>query len=74
MDPIKSDLAEWCVPSRHRGSFIPRSCYSWTVNIGHEAVHTIRFDQGNDSTKVTFSLAGVPTGLEDELRRNLEGY
>jgi len=41
---------------------------------GHEATHTITFVQGSDSTKVTFTLSGVPTGQEDELRRNLEGY
>ncbi|KAA1469215.1 activator of Hsp90 ATPase [Dentipellis sp. KUC8613] len=41
---------------------------------GHEATFTIRLDQLDDSTKVTFSLDGVPTGMEDELRQNLEGY
>ncbi|EAU88891.2 chaperone activator [Coprinopsis cinerea okayama7 len=41
---------------------------------GHEATLTTTFDQSTDSTKVTFSLAGVPTGMEDELRRNIEGY
>ncbi|KAH6908306.1 chaperone activator [Coprinopsis sp. MPI-PUGE-AT-0042] len=41
---------------------------------GHEATLTIAFDQSTDSTKVTFTLTGVPTGMEDELRRNIEGY
>ncbi|KAI0273493.1 activator of Hsp90 ATPase [Gloeopeniophorella convolvens] len=41
---------------------------------GHAATLTTTLDQSTDSTKVTFSLDGVPTGLEDETRRNLEGY
>ncbi|KAJ2930691.1 hypothetical protein H1R20_g6402, partial [Candolleomyces eurysporus] len=41
---------------------------------GHAATLTTTLDQGSDSTKVTFSLAGVPLGMEDEIRRNLEGY
>jgi len=41
---------------------------------GHTATLTTTIVQSSDSTKVTFSLAGVPTGLEDEIRRNLEGY
>ncbi|EIM89673.1 uncharacterized protein STEHIDRAFT_92092 [Stereum hirsutum FP-91666 SS1] len=41
---------------------------------GHEATMTISFAQSTDSTKVTFALDGVPTGMEDEIRRNLEGY
>ena len=41
---------------------------------GHEATLTTTFDQSTDSTKVTFTLTGVPKGMEDELRRNIEGY
>jgi activator of HSP90 ATPase len=41
---------------------------------GHEATLTTTFAQSTDSTTVTFELVGVPTGMEDELRRNLEGY
>jgi len=40
----------------------------------HVATLTTTLDQSTDSTKVTFTLEGVPTGLEDEMRRNLEGY
>jgi len=40
----------------------------------HEATLTTTLDQSTDSTKVTFTLDGVPTGMEDETRRNLEGY
>jgi len=46
---------------------------SWLCT-GHEATLTTVFDQSTDSTKVTFTLDGVPTGMEDETRRNLEGY
>jgi len=42
--------------------------------IGHDAVLTTTIDQETDTTKVTFKLDGVPTGLEDEIRANLEGY
>ncbi|KAF8630434.1 hypothetical protein AX17_005411 [Amanita inopinata Kibby_2008] len=41
---------------------------------GHTGTLTIAFEQLTDSTKVTFSLAGVPTGMEDEIKRNIEGY
>lgn len=41
---------------------------------GHEAKLTTTLEQSSDSTKVTFSLGGVPTGLEGEIKRNLEGY
>jgi len=40
----------------------------------HVATLTTVFEQSTDSTKVTFTLDGVPTGMEDETRRNLEGY
>jgi len=41
---------------------------------GHDAVLTTSIVQSSDSTKVTFNLVGVPTGMEDEIRRNIEGY
>lgn len=41
---------------------------------GHEAKLTTTLAQASDSTKVTFSLDGVPTGLEAEIKRNIEGY
>ncbi|KAI0053964.1 hypothetical protein FA95DRAFT_22546 [Auriscalpium vulgare] len=50
------------------------SLQSPTWPSGHEATLTTTLDQSTDSTKVTLSLEGVPTGMEDELRRNLEGY
>ncbi|KIJ16962.1 hypothetical protein PAXINDRAFT_168398 [Paxillus involutus ATCC 200175] len=40
----------------------------------HEAIFTTTFEQSSDSTKVTFSLAGVPKGMEEELERNIDGY
>ncbi|KAG9005812.1 hypothetical protein FRB94_003882 [Tulasnella sp. JGI-2019a] len=41
---------------------------------GHAATLTTTLNQGSDSTKVVFELAGVPTGQEDEIRNNLNGY
>ncbi|KAF8623342.1 hypothetical protein AX15_006417 [Amanita polypyramis BW_CC] len=41
---------------------------------GHSATLKTIFDQSTDSTKVTFTLEGVPAGLEDEIKRNIEGY
>lgn len=41
---------------------------------GHTGTLTTTFVQSTDSTKVTFSLEGVPKGLEEEIHRNLEGY
>ncbi len=40
----------------------------------HTATLTTTLDQSEDSTKVTFTLSGVPLGMEDEIKRNLEGY
>lgn len=41
---------------------------------GHFATLTMKFDQASDSTKLTLTLDGVPKGMEDEIRTNLEGY
>ncbi|KJA13685.1 hypothetical protein HYPSUDRAFT_151310 [Hypholoma sublateritium FD-334 SS-4] len=41
---------------------------------GHDATLTTSLTQGSDSTKVVFSLVGVPLGTEDEIKRNIEGY
>jgi len=41
---------------------------------GHNGTLTTTLAQSTDSTKVTFSLEGVPKGLEEEITRNLEGY
>jgi len=52
---------------------------TWVLNSptwpsGHVGTLKTTFDQSTDSTKVVFALSGVPKGLEDETRRNLEGY
>jgi len=41
---------------------------------GHVGTLTTTLNQSSDSTKVTLSLAGVPLGMEDEIKKNLEGY
>lgn len=41
---------------------------------GHTGTLTITLEQSFDSTQVTFSLAGVPTGLEDTIKQNIEQY
>ncbi|OBZ69321.1 hypothetical protein A0H81_10948 [Grifola frondosa] len=41
---------------------------------GHEATLTTTLEQSSDSTKITWSLQGVPLGLEDEINTNLQGY
>ncbi|KAG7448287.1 uncharacterized protein BT62DRAFT_890232 [Guyanagaster necrorhizus] len=40
----------------------------------HTATLTTTLDQSDDSTKITFTLSGVPLGMEDEIKRNIEGY
>jgi activator of HSP90 ATPase len=40
----------------------------------HFATLTTTFEQSSDSTKVRFTLDGVPKGMEDEITRNIEGY
>ncbi|KAF8516760.1 activator of Hsp90 ATPase [Gautieria morchelliformis] len=52
---------------------------TWSLNsptwpTGHIGTLTTTLDQSSDSTKLVLTLAGVPKGLEDETRRNLEGY
>lgn len=47
---------------------------STQVYLEHEATLTTTFEQSSDSTKVTFTLVGVPKSLEDELERNIDGY
>lgn len=52
---------------------------TWTLNTpswptGHFATLTTTFDQGSDYTKLTLCLDGVPLGVEEETRHNLEGY
>ncbi|KAF8582290.1 hypothetical protein K439DRAFT_1635406 [Ramaria rubella] len=52
---------------------------TWVLNSptwpsGHIGTLTTTLDQSSDSTKLVLALAGVPKGLEDETRRNLEGY
>ncbi|EPQ50030.1 hypothetical protein GLOTRDRAFT_112769 [Gloeophyllum trabeum ATCC 11539] len=41
---------------------------------GHYATLTAMLDQGSDSTVLKLKLEGVPTGMEEEITRNLEGY
>ncbi|KAJ7928431.1 activator of Hsp90 ATPase [Mycena leptocephala] len=41
---------------------------------GHHATLTTTIVQGSDSTTVKFVLDGVPTGMEEEIKRNVEGY
>ncbi|TEB39608.1 hypothetical protein FA13DRAFT_1618877 [Coprinellus micaceus] len=50
------------------------SLQSPTWPSGHAATLTTTLNQGSDSTAVKFALEGVPKGLEDEIKRNLEGY
>lgn len=40
----------------------------------HEGQLTTTLNQQSDSTKVEFKLSGVPRGMEDEIRKNIEGY
>ncbi|KZT27331.1 hypothetical protein NEOLEDRAFT_1130861 [Neolentinus lepideus HHB14362 ss-1] len=41
---------------------------------GHYGTLTTTLEQGSDSTLLKLTLEGVPTGMEDEITRNLEGY
>jgi len=52
---------------------------SWALNSpswpdDHYATLTTELDQQEDSTKLVFTLRGVPKGMEDEIERNIEGY
>ncbi|KAF7321535.1 Aha1-N domain-containing protein [Mycena kentingensis (nom. inval.)] len=41
---------------------------------GHSATLTTTIAQRSDYSTVTFVLDGVPTGMEEEIKRNIEGY
>jgi len=52
---------------------------SWALNNpswpdDHYATLTTELDQQEDSTKLVFTLKGVPKGMEEEIERNIEGY
>jgi len=61
LDPPRKIVQTWCLQSP-----------TWPS--GHLATLTTTLDQSSDSTTVAFKLDGVPTGMEDEIRRNIEGY
>jgi activator of HSP90 ATPase len=61
LSPPKEFVQEWSLKSP-----------TWPSD--HVATMTTTFEQSSDSTKITLELEGVPTGLENEIRRNLEGY
>lgn len=41
---------------------------------GHFATLSTSIAQSTDSTKVSWTMTGVPVGMEDEIQRNLQGY
>jgi len=52
---------------------------NWALNSptwpsDHTGVMVTTLEQSSDSTKVTFTLDGVPKGLEEDIKRNIEGY
>ncbi|KAF5388977.1 hypothetical protein D9757_005062 [Collybiopsis confluens] len=61
LDPPKKIVQTWALQSP-----------TWPA--GHEGTLTTTLDQSTDSTKITLVLDGVPLGMEDEIKRNLEGY
>ncbi|GJE96420.1 activator of Hsp90 ATPase [Phanerochaete sordida] len=61
LNPPKEIVQTWALSSP-----------SWPE--GHFATLTTTLDQGSDHTKVTWSLAGVPLGMEEEINRNINGY
>ncbi|EJD02281.1 uncharacterized protein FOMMEDRAFT_109549 [Fomitiporia mediterranea MF3/22] len=61
VDPPKQFVQKWALSSP-----------TWPSE--HFATLAATFDQSGDSTKLILSLDGVPTGTEDDIRRNLEGY
>lgn len=79
LTPGKEIVQKWALqsPTWPSGARLPKDTSREPTQglcTGHDATLTTTLVQSDDSTKVTFSLAGVPTGLEDELTRNLEGY
>ncbi|KIK61844.1 hypothetical protein GYMLUDRAFT_198656 [Collybiopsis luxurians FD-317 M1] len=61
LEPAKKIVQTWALQSP-----------TWPT--GHEGKLTTTLDQSSDSTKITLVLEGVPLGMEDEIRTNLEGY
>ncbi|KAJ7072657.1 activator of Hsp90 ATPase [Mycena amicta] len=53
---------------------LPWALQSPTWPSDHTATLTTTIAQSSDYSTVTFVLAGVPTGMEEEIKRNIEGY
>lgn len=70
MGLVQPIVALWYV--RIASSFL-RSLYHLSP-VGHFATLTTTLEQSTDHTKVTWSLTGVPLGMEDEINRNINGY
>lgn len=79
LTPGKEIIQTWILssPSWPSGLF-QKSLIGLASLIGrykdHSATLTTTLEQSDDSTKVNFSLSGVPKGMEDEIQRNIEGY
>ena len=43
-------------------------------HLGHSATLTTTIEQSSDSTKVVFVMDGVPVGMKDEIKGNIERY
>jgi activator of HSP90 ATPase len=61
LTPAKEIVQTWALSSP-----------SWPS--AHQATLTTTLEQSSDSTKVTWSLVGVPVGMEDEITQNINGY
>lgn len=79
LSPPKEFVQTWALssptwPSGKCPSVLTIAWRMLTNNTDHFATLTTTLDQGSDSTKVTWSLKGVPLGMEEEITRNLQGY
>ena len=71
MGTVQSHLAIRCALCEFSPGLKSRVSYHTE---GHFATLTTAMDQSSDHTKVTWTLSGVPVGMEDEINRNLNGY
>ncbi len=79
LSPPKDFVQTWALssptwPSGQSPAFSALASHVLTEYTDHFATLTTTLDQGSDSTKVTWSLKGVPLGMEEEITRNLQGY
>jgi len=69
---VKGTYTSVSHPTQFVQTWALQNSSSWPS--GHYATLTTTLNQSSDYTKVTWSMKGVPVGMEEEIERNIQGY